>query len=191
MEIDQDGVNIAFDFILEELGNVIEQLRDEGANLFKRGQYDDAKKLGVTGKDLDDFKVKLASLQGDWNKGFDRETRELIKTNRVKKLTNNKSKKTVLSVSFSDGKIYQNSVAAETFVAALKEMGLEAVKKLGIKISSVPLIWEKKHEKYNQHRSGNYFVMTHSSTQNKKETLEQVAKSLGHKIQVKIVHLPK
>ncbi len=187
VELDQDGVNVAFDIIFDELSEVIDQLNNEGAALFKKGDYNNAQKLGETGKDLNEFRNKLSLLQQEWNQVFDRETRLRVKPEPTVKISKHKkSKKTLLSISFASGKKICYSVAADSFVSAISEMGIEAVKGLNLDVYGVPLVSASKHDKYCQHRAGEYFVITHTSTSDKKELLEKIAQSLGHKISVEI-----
>jgi len=49
------------------------------------------------------------------------------------------------------------------------------------------LITDKKHDKYNQTKLGDLYIMTHSNTQSKKNLLQEIAKELGVSLTVEIL----
>lgn len=99
-----------------------------------------------------------------------------------------KSKKTNLEVYFPDGTKIKNRFAYQTFCKTIEEMDPVKVQNLGIKQSGIDLISKKEDEFYNQHKiKDGFWVVTHSSTQQKKHHLEEISKSLGIKLKVKIL----
>lgn len=98
-----------------------------------------------------------------------------------------KNKKTNLKVIFPDGKTIQNKKASETFVETIKIIGVEKVKNLELQINKISLVSDKKSNKYIQHPLGNYFIITHSSTKNKKSCLDDISKKLNLNLDVQII----
>lgn len=71
------------------------------------------------------------------------------------------------------------STGAETFVEAIKKIGIERVKELGIVCRHVPLIDTILHPDIDQKKSGNYYVVTSSSTPRKIRFLNKIAHQLN------------
>ncbi len=189
--MNKDGVTTAFEVILDELATVIVQVNEQGAQLFKTGKYDEATRLGESGKQLERFREKLDTLRSEWIKGLDIATRSRVKIEPVNPLQRTtrivKSARTKLSVTFSTGKVIRDNKAAKTFALALQEIGLDRVRELGKMPCNVPLIANQPHPTYNQYRIGNWYVFTNTDTQTKKKLLEEIAAELGAGIQVEIV----
>jgi len=83
-----------------------------------------------------------------------------------------------------------NPIAAESFTEAIRQMGVERVQELGLKVGSRSLI--SKEEKTDSEASelrevNGYAVSTYSSTKRKKDLLERIARDLGIEIRVDIV----
>ena len=70
-----------------------------------------------------------------------------------------------------------HKVSATTFVEVVEKLGIERVRDLN-KESIIPLISTHKDDKYTQHQSGQYYIMTHNSTKKKKQLLEEIASEL-------------
>jgi hypothetical protein len=186
--VNQDGVNVAFTLILGELENVIQDLTAEGTQAFQKRQYDEAVSLSKTGTELATFQEKVRDLQHQWIQGFDTTTRDKAQVERMTRLSPRKrSPKTTLKVTFPDGHIICDTVAAQTFVKVMVELGLDRVKSLGLTINGFPLISHQKSETYNQYKEGNNYIMTHSATDQKKRLLEEIAKKLNAKIRITTV----
>ncbi|ESQ17049.1 MAG: DUF4357 domain-containing protein [Thiohalocapsa sp. PB-PSB1] len=73
--MDDDGVQTAFELILEEIGSVSKELKEEAKRLVDRDDFDSVARLMGTGKQLDSFQLKVKSLQKEWVQAFDPETR--------------------------------------------------------------------------------------------------------------------
>ena len=93
--------------------------------------------------------------------------------------------KTVLRVTFPDGTVIADKKAKVTFAETIKRIGLMRVRNLGISFCHVPLVSNTLDNKYGntQIPVGNgLYVMTHSSTHDKKKQLDKIAKELGIKL---------
>jgi hypothetical protein len=99
-----------------------------------------------------------------------------------------KSKKTGLSVKFPTGKIISEKFAAQTIVDAIVEIGADKVRQLNILCCGVPLVADKPDDFYRQYQiNGGLFVMTHSSTSEKKKQLDEISNRLKLGLKVQIV----
>jgi hypothetical protein len=70
-----DGVHTAFGLILEEIGSLSKELKQEAKRLVDKNEFDTVSTMMDTGKRLDNFQVKVRSLQTEWIKTFDPTTR--------------------------------------------------------------------------------------------------------------------
>jgi hypothetical protein len=95
--------------------------------------------------------------------------------------------RTGIRVTLPTGRIIHHPSAADTFTDVIEEMGFEAVRKLNLIVRGVPLVDIKQDRKYSQTKRDGYFIITHSSTEEKKDLLEQTSKRLGKPIKVEIV----
>ncbi|NJO82756.1 MAG: hypothetical protein HC828_07970 [Blastochloris sp.] len=186
--MEQDGVNVAFSLILGELENVIKDLDAEGAQAFQRRAYEEAQRLSRTGSELAKFQDNVRELQLQWINGFDTTTRERTQVERMVSLsTQTRGPRMGLRVIFPNGKTLRDSVAAQTFLKAIEEMGVDRVKALNLKVNNHPLISYQENDRYNQHQLNGYYVMTHSSTDQKKRLLEEMARRLNIKMKIEVV----
>ena len=77
-------------------------------------------------------------------------------------------------------------IAADTFALALRKLGLGRVESLAVTELNLPLVGNTRSPNYGQRRVDNKYVLTHFSTQKKKEILDRVALRLGVGIKVHI-----
>lgn len=73
--MDDDGVQTAFELILEEIGSVSKELKEEAKRLVDKDDFDSVSNLMGTGKRLDTFQLKVKALQNEWVQAFDPGTR--------------------------------------------------------------------------------------------------------------------
>ena len=139
---------------------------------------------------INTFHEKVNNLLEKWQVGIDADVRDKIQIINFRETQRNpESKKTRLRVTFDNGKKIEESFAAATFVLAIKEMGFSKVEALGLTTRGFPLIDTKKsnNNKYNQHQIDGKYVCVHSSTTEKKKTLEKIANQLGVGLKVDII----
>lgn len=90
------------------------------------------------------------------------------------------STKTLVKVTFPDKTIICEHKVAETFVKTLQKIGLDKVNALDIVICGVPLIGDKKNDKYDQRQlSSDTFIMINISTKDKIRFLQKISDSLN------------
>jgi hypothetical protein len=186
-----DGVTAAFEMIIEEIDSVVSEVNSQGAAYLRNNEYARAKETIASGEQLAAFRKKLASLKDEWVSGLDEPTRKQVRVepSAVARsiASTSKSSKTVLVVKFTDGTTIYESKAAETFAKAIKKLGVQRVIELGMKVNSFPLVSKQRSDSYAQTPLDTYLVMTHSSTEAKREQLLKIASALKAKIHVDIV----
>lgn len=95
--------------------------------------------------------------------------------------------KSILRVTFPDGTVIADKKAKVTFTETIKRIGLMRVRNLGISFCHVPIVSNTLDSKYStaQMPAGNgLYVMTHSSTHDKKKQLDKISQELGLGLQV-------
>ncbi len=99
-----------------------------------------------------------------------------------------KSAWTGLVVTFPDGKVINNRYAYETLIEVVEMVGVEKVARLGLRQVGIDFISKTRDDFYNQHElSDGYLMVTHSSTNKKKQQLEEISEKLGLGLKVEVV----
>lgn len=106
----------------------------------------------------------------------------------IKRNATKKSSKTNLRVTFPDGKVIENRFAYETLYEVVKLAGTERVRALGIVQCGVPLVSNTLDNFYNQKEIGKgLYLITHSSTVQKRQQIERISEALKLELKVEIV----
>ncbi len=84
-----------------------------------------------------------------------------------------------ISITFPDGKIIKHKKVVDTFVEAINKIGHEKVAPLEIYRAGIPIISTTKDDFYNQHKSGRYWIMVHTSTKEKLSILKEINEKLN------------
>ena len=97
--------------------------------------------------------------------------------------------KTGLCIRRKDGSILQEHDAATTFTAAIIEAGLMRVRELDVRFCRINVVSTTKDKKYGhaqREAAPGLYVLTHSSTKDKKKMLDKINKALnmGWKIEI-------
>ena len=98
--------------------------------------------------------------------------------------------KTGLCIRRKDGTILQENDAATTFTSAIIEAGLMRVRELEVKFCRINIVSTTKDKKYGRAQreaAPGLYVLTHSSTKDKKKMLEKVNKALNMGWSIEIV----
>ena len=189
--MNSDGVSTAFQIILEEIDSIVSEVNSQGAAYFRNNDYPKAKEALSSGEKLQAFRIKLDSLKNEWISGLDEPTRQkvLIQQSSVVKTINSSSKssKTILVVKFSDGTVFFEPKASDTFAKAVKKLGIAKVAALKIKVNNFDLVSQQHSETYSQTEIDGFLVMTHSSTEAKREQLLKIAMALKERVTVDVV----
>ena len=188
--MEKDCVNDAFDILLDELESVIKDLNKEGAEAFSKQRYEkEVESLRLNGIELKNFKIKLENLQSEWNQKFDNFSKKKVKVETVRTIpSHKKSTKTKLKIIFENGETIQENKAYLTFAKALYKFGFRKILALNLNVRGLPLVSKTKAKtKYKQYELEGYYITTHSSTDEKRNMLELIAKELNQQIEVQII----
>jgi len=190
--MNNDGVAVAFELIIEEIESVADQIANQGSEAFRQKDYDTAQRLGESGKNLQAFLARVENLLENWQRGIDVATRQRFSSSQPRKKKTptspqGKGPKTVLRVKFDDGTVIEKYYAADTFALALKRIGLDRVSSLDLTECGIPLVGDRKTDQYGQRIIDGRYVCTHSNTQRKKATLEKIAESFKIPLKVEII----
>lgn len=107
-----------------------------------------------------------------------------------KNRTTNIAPKTGLCIRRQDGSILQERNAAATFIEAIKEAGLMKVRALDVRFCRINIVSTTKDKKYGQAQhevAPGLYVLTHSSTRDKKKMLDRINEALQMGWEVEIV----
>jgi len=107
-----------------------------------------------------------------------------------KNRSTNIASKTGLCIYRKDGSILQEHDAATTFTSAIVEAGLVKVRELGLKFCRINIVATTKDKKYGRAQreaAPGLYVITHSSTKEKKKMLDKINKSLNMGWTIEIV----
>ena len=92
-----------------------------------------------------------------------------------------------LCVTMDNGEKIHLRYAADTFVEVIEKLGIEQVWQLGLKHGRYPLIDKTCEHIYTTRQSGDYYIIVHTSTMQKKLLLEQIAQQLKVSLKVEII----
>ena len=92
-----------------------------------------------------------------------------------------------LIVTMPNGHKINHSQATTSFVEVIGKLGIERVRGLNIRVNTIPLIADFEDPDRGQRKSGQYYIMTGTSTEKKKELLEEIASQLGESLMVETV----
>ena len=95
------------------------------------------------------------------------------------------NEKSVLRVTFPDGTVIEDKKAKMTFTKTIQKLGLMRVRNLGIAFCGVPIVSNTLDKKYGKTQvpvEGGLYVLTHSSTHDKKKMLDKISTRLGIKL---------
>lgn len=106
----------------------------------------------------------------------------------IKRNSRSKSAKTNLRVTLPNGKVIENHFAYETLQEVVMLAGVEKVRSIGIIQCGVPLISNTQDNFYNQKEiAKGMFLITHSSTGQKRQQIEKISDALNLNLKVAIV----
>jgi hypothetical protein len=98
--------------------------------------------------------------------------------------------RTGLCIYRKDGSILQERDAATTFTSAIMEAGLMRVRELNVRFCGINVVSTTKDKKYGntqREAASGLFVLTHSSTKDKKKMLDKINKTLKMGWRIEIV----
>ena len=96
----------------------------------------------------------------------------------------------LFSVIMDNGAIIEETRGIDTFITVIVMLGIERVKSLQIDVNGIPLISEKDYPDKAQKVVDPYYIVSGTSTQKKKELLDEIAARLGEKMKVYVNSKP-
>ena len=94
---------------------------------------------------------------------------------------------TRLVVTMPDGERIERPLIKDTFVEVIEKLGVEKVAVLDIIRQKIPLIAVSKYPDRYQRPSGSYYILTDTTTIDKRRDLLKIAKGLGVELKVEII----
>lgn len=95
-----------------------------------------------------------------------------------------------IKVKMPDGTLIRRRYGSVTFVEVIEKIGIERVKNLRIECRNVPLVDTIDHSGIKQEKSGIYYIVTGSTTDEKIEILRKIANRLGINIEPRFDESP-
>lgn len=190
-----DSVSIAFELMRIELEVETERLNAAGAAAFRSSDYVQAQEQIQRGRNLQEFRERIAKLEEEWHRRFSpNETTEVVtlsepdSSEQVRSiLSHSKSSKSGLLVRFTDGAVIAERTAAETLAKAVQMIGFDRVEQLGILVNGENIVSNKKSQKYNDFHLAGRYIKTHSSTMQKVRNLQQISEALMLGLEIQVV----
>ena len=108
----------------------------------------------------------------------------------ITRIKHTKSSKTNLKVTFPDGTVIENRFAKDTLRDVVKKVGVEKVRNIGLVQCGVPLVSTTLDNVYANAQvdlDNVLYLLTHSSTGQKRQQIENISEALGLNIVVEIV----
>ena len=96
-------------------------------------------------------------------------------------------RRTRLVVTMPDGETVECPKIRDTFVEVIEKLGIEKVAALDISRQKIPLVAVSKYPDLYQKLSGSYYILTDTTTIDKKRDLMKIAKGLGVELNVEII----
>ena len=185
--MDNDSVTTAFELLIEEIDNALEQVQEQSVQYVRAGDIDKAESQLHTIRAMKDFQNKLVDLRNEWQGGLNIGVKQPFKVENIS-VPARRGPRTALVVKLANGKIIKESTAAETFARVIKEIGIEKVERLRKTMYNWPLVSKGKHPNsiYTQQKVDNIFIMTHNTTLEKKKLLEDIARELNFNLDISI-----
>lgn len=189
----------ALGLVTEEVKTVKKAINEAGAKAQREDKRQIAREALDYADGLDNFVAKVEELKREWQRLEERiaratpEAREIVRSaGGTRVITNPPAPKTGLKVTFPDGTVLHDSVAAVTFVKALSKLGPEKVAEIGETLNYEPLVSKKrgdfkKHPQAIRALGKGWFASTYCSTSGKAKALRRIAGTLGIQIQVEQV----
>lgn len=182
--LNKDSVAEAFEMVMEELDKAYQETTKQITQAYENEDFEEGQVLANRGKSLKDFQTRVDTLRKEW---IDGKWIDGIDPRPEGKRPN--AQQTKLRVSFPDGKVIEKYLAADTFVETIQKIGIDKVRKLGLRGHKVPLIDSvpRDDRKSVQREIRGWYICIYSGTSKKKEQLYEIAQRLGIRLKVEII----
>lgn len=185
----EEAVRDALALVLEEIDGVAALYKQKADLLFSSRDTKGYAKANSDAVAVLEFYHDVMRLAGRWQAMFsppDHKAEKSAKPIRRPRSGVRKPNRAIL-VKFANGRVVKGPSAADTFTETLEALGLEKVRALGKVRNGFPLVGTRASENYTQREVGGLYVMTHTSSEYKKEVLEEIANELGVSLSVELL----
>jgi uncharacterized protein YukE len=182
-------VTTAFQRLGEEIESLAEGIARQGADAFRDKRYKDAQALAKIGERLRELGRSIEGMTQEWRDltgGFTERRSDHVTAVCDPPIKGKRGVRKRLRVTFGDGRTVEEHLAADTFVETLRLIGFPKVMTPGFRVRGIPLVSRTPSDSYQQRRVDGYYVTTHSSTAEKKEMLETLARRLALRLRVEM-----
>jgi hypothetical protein len=194
------NVLAAFELLHEQLEAGRDLINLAGSQAFRSGSYDNVREYLQHSEVLSNFLDRTSDLgrafaiqtaqqvsEEEAEQGVKDRHRNLPQPTSEARPPRRKAPPSRLCVTFDDGTVIEEPDAAGTLASTIRRIGPDRVASLGITVRGLPLVGPTKGERYKQRLIDGRYITVHSSTKEKKETLEDISKKLGVSLTVEIV----
>lgn len=181
--LNKDSVAAAFKLVMEELDKSYQENTKQITQAYENENFEKGRVLANRGKSLKAFQTRVDTLRKEWIDGID-------PNGAPPPRNGGNAPQTKLRVSFPDGKVIEKYRAADTFVETIQKIGIDKVRKLGLRGNGVPLIDSaprRDGKTFAQQKIQGWYICTYSSTLKKKEQLDEIARQLRIRLKVEII----
>ena len=187
--LNKNSVAAAFKLVMEELDKANQGITKQITEASMNADYEKVQVLVDRGKSLKAFQTRVDTLRQEWIDGIDIPTGFPNRPQPKFIQKPAKATSTKLRVSFPDGKVIEETFAADTFAKAIQAMGINKVRHLNLRVNRIPLIDSvpRDDRKFVQRKIQGWYICTYSSTPRKKEQLDKIAQQLGIRLKVEII----
>ena len=186
--LNKDSVAAAFKLVMEELGKANQEITKQITQSSMNEDYEKVQVLVDCGKSLKAFQTRVNDLRQEW---IDGNISASFSNEPPPKFIHKPAKATPtkLRVLFPDGKVIEKDIATDTFVETIQKIGIDKVRELRLRGNGVPLIdsVQRHDRKSAQPKIQGWYICIYSSTQKKKEQLDEIAQQLGIRLKVEII----
>lgn len=131
--------------------------------------------------------TKLVELFGEFSES-PTETRQIELFGEILEPTTETRFSNLLAVKMENGHWISEDTGIDTFIAVIKELGIEEVKKLDLHINGIPLIADRDYSDKAQRKveteTETYYIVSGTDTVRKKRILDDIADQLGRDMTV-------
>lgn len=187
--LNKDSVAAAFKLVMEELDKSYQEITEQITQAYTNEDFEKGQVLGDRGKSLKAFQTRVNALRQEWIDGIDIPTGFPNKPQPKFIHRRGNATQTKLRVTFPYGERIERNSARNTFVETIQKIGIDKVRKLGLRGNGVLLIdsVQRDKRKFAQPKIQGWHICTYSSTLKKKEQLDEIARHLGIRLKVEII----
>ena len=176
--LNKDSVDAAFKLVIEELDKSYQEITEQITQAYTNEDFEKGQDLLNRGKNLKAFQTRVNDLRQEW---IDPRPEPIRR--------GGNAPPTKLKVTFPYGERIERDFAADTFVETIQKIGIDKVRKLGLRGHKVPLIDSvpRDDRKSVQREIQGWYICICSGTPKKKEQLDKIALHLGIRLKVEII----